>query len=248
MLMLRNGVPIGYVGVDTLFHCVDLSFNTFPTFRGGEAGYLFARTLAAMGPIFAPKSFTVEPYQLGHHNSEGIESGAWWFYYKLGFRPRDAQTRALARQELAKMKARPKHRSAPVTLQRLAENYLYFELPGARAPYWPRLADFGAAIAARLAAAPDANHQDAFDSCLDQISTSLGVRPPARASAAVRGAWCSWSVIASLIPGVHRWSAAERKALGQIISAKGGRRDSDYLKLFDGHPKLGHALRMATGA
>jgi len=30
---------------------------------------------------------SVYPYQLGHDNDEAIESGAFWFYRKLGFRP-----------------------------------------------------------------------------------------------------------------------------------------------------------------
>ncbi len=42
MLTLRNGVPIGYVGVDALFRSADLSFNIFSTFRSGEAAYVFA--------------------------------------------------------------------------------------------------------------------------------------------------------------------------------------------------------------
>ena len=108
MLTLRNGVPIGYVGVDTLFKCADLSYNTFQTFRGGEAAFVFGRTLAAITWLFGSRSFTLEPYQLGHRNEEGIESGAWWFYYKLGFRPRNSGVARLVRRELQRMKIRPK--------------------------------------------------------------------------------------------------------------------------------------------
>jgi hypothetical protein len=64
----------------------------------------------------------------------------------------------------------------------------------------------------------------------------------------MRNAWRNWSVIASLIPGIQRWSAAERSALAKLIDAKGGRRDSDYLRRFDSHPKLAQALRRLTGA
>ena len=31
-------------------------------------------------------SFSVDPYQLGRENEEAIDSGAFWFYRKLGFR------------------------------------------------------------------------------------------------------------------------------------------------------------------
>jgi len=45
------------------------------------------------------------------------------------------------------------------------------------------------------------------------------------------------------LPGIEGWGRVERKQVADIISAKGGRRDSDYLTLFDSHPKLGPALR-----
>jgi hypothetical protein len=248
MLALRNGVPVGYVGVDALFRSADLSFNMFPTFRGGEAAYVFARTLAALVPIFGPRSFTIEPYQLGHHNDEAIESGAWWFYYKLGFRPRNTQIRELAREELARMRTNPRHRSSKATLRRLAQDYLYLETPGTRAPYWPCLADFGMKIATHLATIAPVDRNGALSSCLEEIQPVLGNWLPSTAKAAVRHAWKNWSAIVSLIPAIQRWSPAERRDLARIISAKGGRRDSDYLALFDSHPKLGRVLREFTRA
>ena len=248
MLTLRNGVPIGYVGVDTLFRCADLSYNVFPTFRGGEAAYVFARMLGALGPIFGPQSFTIEPYQLGDHNEEGIVSGAWWFYYRLGFRPRNRKILQLARNELQRLKAKPRYRSSAATLLRLAQDYLYFETPGARAPYWPRLADLGKLIATKLAAHDGADRDGALDACLDRIHPALHDAMPRHAPASVNTAWRQWSAVLSILPGINRWTAAELKDLARVISAKGGRRDSDYLLLFDRHPKLGRALRELTGA
>ena len=46
--------------------------------------------------LFGCDSFAIDPYQLGHHNAEGLSSGAWWFYYKLGFRPIDPAARPWA--------------------------------------------------------------------------------------------------------------------------------------------------------
>jgi len=56
-------------------------------------------------------SFTIYPYQLGEGNHEAIESGAWWFYQKLGFRPRDPDARRLMEQERNRMRSRPSHRA-----------------------------------------------------------------------------------------------------------------------------------------
>jgi hypothetical protein len=232
-LALRNGVPVAYAEADMLFGCADLAYNTFETFRGGESAFLFARLLATLRHVFAAQSFTFEPYQLGRENEEGLASGAWWFYYKLGFRPRNAAIRAIVRTELARIRRHRAYRSPPRVLARLAEDYLYFEPEGHRAAFWPRLAELGA----RLTAVAGSDREAA---------RLLGVSPP-RASAA-RRAWARWAPVVTSLPGLAQWSADERSALARIVVAKGGRRDSDYLALFDAHPKLGLALRRLTGA
>jgi hypothetical protein len=45
----------------------------------------------------------------------------------------------------------------------------------------------------------------------------------------------------ALLP-THRWSEPERQALRDVILAKGGRRESEYVARFDAHPKLGAVL------
>ena len=87
-LIVRNGVPIGYALTSALFQSCETAFNIFETFRGAEAAWVYGRLLATLRVLFDADTFSVPPYQLGDGNDEGIESGAWWFYYKLGFRPR----------------------------------------------------------------------------------------------------------------------------------------------------------------
>ena len=70
-LTLRNGVPIGYVQLDVLFRNAEVSYNTFETFRGGEAGFVFTRLLAACRHLFGVETFSIEPYQLGRGDRVG---------------------------------------------------------------------------------------------------------------------------------------------------------------------------------
>ena len=243
-LTLRNGVPIGYAQSDTLWRCVDLAFNTFDTFRGGDSATIVARTMAMMRHVFDGSSFTLEPYQLGEGNEEGISSGAWWFYYKLGFRPRNPKIRTLVRAELARMKNNPRHRSSPATMARLATDYLYFELPGVRAPYWPHLAALGSEVARLRSKGPAAPGTATGDDKFSRAEIQL----PRRVSAAARAAWVAWAPIVELIPGLDQWNDDEKRGLVRIIVAKAGRRDSDYLTLFERHAKFGAALRQMTRA
>ncbi len=133
-LTLQNGVPIGYSQLDVIAGTAAVSFNTFPTFRGGEAAYAFARLLALARHLFGATSFSIEPYQLGEGNKEGIESGAWWFYYKMGFRPRAAPARRIARRELERLQANARYRSSAATLRKLAAWHVFSRpRPGAAA-------------------------------------------------------------------------------------------------------------------
>src|SRR5262249_2191401 len=124
-LTLQNGVPTGYLPADCVGGCGGLSFNTFQTFPGGEAGHGFAGLLAALHHVFGATWFSIEPFQLGAGNEEGIASGAWWFYFKLGFRPRARATSRLAGVELARMRRVPSHRSSHATLAQLARHHLF---------------------------------------------------------------------------------------------------------------------------
>jgi hypothetical protein len=74
----------------------------------------------------------VDPYQVGLHNEEAIESGAFWFYRKLGFRPASKQVAHLPEREEAKLRADPAYRAAPRTLRRLAEGEMIYETPDAQ--------------------------------------------------------------------------------------------------------------------
>ncbi|MBK9983286.1 MAG: hypothetical protein IPP15_12935 [Saprospiraceae bacterium] len=56
-------------------------------FRNGESAFILAQLLRVYKHVFKLSYFEVEPYQFGLDNPEGIASGAFWFYYRFGFRP-----------------------------------------------------------------------------------------------------------------------------------------------------------------
>ena len=249
-LTLRSGVPIGYGQFDTLFRTADVSFNSFDTFRGPSTAKIFVRLLAAARALLGACAFTLDGYQIGHHNEEAIASGAWWFYYKLGFRPRNAAIRKLAAVELARMQANPKRLSSPATLRRLAADTLYFESDGVRAPLWPLLADIGAAAADRLAMLGVVDREAAVQVCSNRVMQKLGISslaglPGRKADVAL--AWRRWVPVVDLLK-ISAWSAPERRSLAAVIDAKGGHSEREFLQKFDAHPRIAGALRALCGA
>jgi len=129
-LTLKNGVPINYIEAIGLCEWMEVGFNTFYTFRGGEAGWIYAQVLRCLCHRMGTTCVSVYPYQLGHDNEEAIESGAFWFYRKLGFTPGRSDLQKLAKREEQKIAADSKYRTPARTLKRLAAGHVFYEIPG----------------------------------------------------------------------------------------------------------------------
>ena len=131
-MFFKNAVPVGYIECLTLFDRMEVGFNLYYTFREGETAWLYARLLHLFRQLLAVNYFAVDPYQIGLHNDEAIDSGAFWFYRKLGFRPTDPRVAHLLESEGKKLKTNPNHRTPPSTLRRLAAGWMIYETPGAK--------------------------------------------------------------------------------------------------------------------
>jgi hypothetical protein len=153
-LLVANGVPIGYGGVTPLFRQANTGINVFDPFRGSEAAFLWIEMLRAFHTLYASRRFVINAYQFGEDNAEAIQSGAFWFYYRLGFRPASLATRKLAAREAQRMAGDRKYRSDARTLRALASGDLHLDLPGFdQADYFDEalLAKAGARAAQRVA-------------------------------------------------------------------------------------------------
>src|SRR5580693_5886609 len=126
-MFFKNAVPIGYIECLTLFDRMEVGFNLYYTFREGETAWLYARLLHLFRQLLGVNYFAVDPYQIGLHNPEAIDSGAFWFYRKLGFRPTDEDVARVLASEEKKLKADPAYRTPARTLQRLAAGWLIYE-------------------------------------------------------------------------------------------------------------------------
>ena len=129
-LLFANGVPIGYGGVTPLFRQANTGINIFDPFRGAEAAYLWTQMLRAFHTLYGSRRFVINAYQFGAGNAEAIQSGAFWFYYRLGFRPAQMRVRTLAAREAKRMASDRRYRSDVRTLKALATGDLYLDLPG----------------------------------------------------------------------------------------------------------------------
>lgn len=135
-MFFKNGVPIGYFEALALFERMESGLNLYYTFRDGETAWLYARTLNLMHHFLGVTSFAIDPYQIGYQNEEGIKSGAFWFYRKLGFRPTEPEALQLVQKEEQKIATRDEYRTSASTLRKLAESPMIFELDEKRFGDW----------------------------------------------------------------------------------------------------------------
>src|SRR3989442_302851 len=152
-MIFKNGVPVGYFEGLSICERLESGFNFYYTFREGETAWIYARTLAILRYLLGVTVFTIDPYQIGYENEEGIESGAFWFYRKLGFRPTKPKLLKLALDEERKIAVRPAYRTPARVLHQLAEGHMIFELAETQAGDWDRfqVRNLGLAVQRRMA-------------------------------------------------------------------------------------------------
>jgi hypothetical protein len=128
-MFFKNGVPIGYIEGLIRNANMEVGFNLYYTFRDGETAWLYAVLLKLLQERCGVKSFSVDPYQIGHENEEAIESGAFWFYRKLGFAPESRALGSLLSNEEQRVKTQPGYRTPAPILRKLAAERLVWRVP-----------------------------------------------------------------------------------------------------------------------
>jgi hypothetical protein len=242
-MIFKNGVPVAYFEGLSLFERMESGFNLYYSFRDGETAWIYARTLNIFRHLLGVTAFSLDPYQIGYENEEGIESGAFWFYRKLGFRPTRPELLKLTLAEERKMYRRPSYRTSKAVLRRLAGGPMIIELDESTVGDWDRFTvrGIGLAVQRRMAAQFGGDAQKIRAVSVEKVARALGIRM--REWSGVRlSALSDFAVVLGLIPDLSRWADSERQALVPIIQAKAGADEARYLKLMQGHRRLRAAM------
>lgn len=242
-LILRNGVPIGYTQAVALMRSAEVNFNIFDVFRGTEASRIFVHTLAMVRYLFHSDAFVINTQQLGEENQEALKSGAFWFYHKHGFKPQSSRIDKVLQKEIAQKRKDPKHRSSIKVLKRLASSELVLFIGRPRKVLVNELPteNVGLMAAKVMEAHASTARSNGAQRCMSLATSLLGYEL-SRRERGVHLAWERWSPVVLALPGLSKWTLANRRALINVINAKGGRRESDYVVLFDQHKPLQTAL------
>jgi hypothetical protein len=244
-VLFKNSVPIAYGGGWPFFEHCKIGVNVFSPFRGGESAYLFCQVLRVYAQRFDAERFVVEPYQFGAGNREGLLSGAFWFYYRLGFRPETRAQAALAASEFERIRSQKGYRSPVDVMRRLARCNLEFELshrePSAQ---WPDPALLSLAVTHWIGRAFKGDRDAARIAALKRVRASLGCKDTACWPESERRAFEVLSLLIAMIPDLDRWSGREKRDCAAVMRAKGAEDETRYFRLLRRH----HRLRTAFAA
>jgi hypothetical protein len=243
-MLFKNGLPAAYGGGWPFAGSCRIGINVFPAFRGGESARWFAEVMRVYRMRFAVERFVVEPYQFGAGNPEGLRSGAFWFYYRLGFRPVETRAARLAAEEFARIRTGRGYRTPLATMRALTRCDLALRLPWA-APWphpWPEPYHLSIAVSNRIAREFDGNRELAQRAAMRRLRTVLGPRQTTRHSPAGDQAYAGLALLFAGIADLGRWSAADKRACAALLEAKSAEDEGAYLRGTQRHQRLRRAL------
>ncbi len=243
---LKNGVPVNYFEAIGLFEWIEVGFNTFYAFREGETAWIYSKVLHLLHQLAGVTCFSVYPYQIGQDNEEAIQSGAFWFYRKLGFRPGRSDLLTITEREEKKIAGDSKHRTSARTLRKLAEGHMFFEFGDSPSGRWDSFSTrtLGLAVQRKMAANFGGDAEKMRRATTKSLAKSLRVNLKTL-NAREQLAFSNFAVMLALTHGVAQWTHAERQSLMAIIRAKAGPSEAHYLQLLQRHHKLREALLRA---
>jgi hypothetical protein len=237
-MFFTNGVPAGYVELLSFFERAEVGFNLYYTFREGESAWIYAQVLRLFRQVLGVKVFSVDPYQIGQENPEAVDSGAFWFYRKLGFRPVDPRIAKLVEREESRIGREPGYRSSRRTLEKLAAGHILFEDRTAEAGAWDRflIRNVGLAVQRAIGERFGGDPEKFRRAASRRVSRTLGMETPDGLALAL-----------SLIPDLARWTERELGAAAQILRAKQSGSETRYLRLMQKHTRMrAGMLRLGT--
>jgi hypothetical protein len=258
---LKNGVPINYVEAIGLCEWIEVGFNTFYTFRQGETAWIYAQALRCLRAETGASVISVYPYQIGQNNDEALDSGAFWFYRKLGFRCGLPEIEKLAGTEEKKIEADAQYRTPRRTLQQLANAHMFYEIgsavgeavkkgdgsgeseSGIASGAWDTFStrNLGLRVSRRMAKEFGGSLPAMREASATEVSRALGVQIN-RWTGTERRSLEEWSLVLSLIPKIGDWSATEKRQMIEMIRSQSGPHEMHYLHLTQHHEHLRREL------
>ena len=211
--VFRNGYPMAYGGAWVFGQRANFGIHIFNEYRGGESGYIFCQLIRLYHQLFKVSLFEIEPYQFGLDNSEGISSGAFWFYYRFGFRPVDAEMKKLATKEFNKRKTKGKYRHNKVLLKQFTSCNLELRLEKIN---HPSLATLSEKVTHIINTRYKGDRRNAITAAIDKLQVKFPYR---NLTPEQQSTFVDFGLLLHVLPGSYK--AGIGKIIDQLVRWKG---------------------------
>ena len=227
-LVLKNNIPISYGGGWIFGERSQFGINILESFRGGESSLIICELLRVYHQYYKATRFVVKPYQFGLHNPEAIKTGAFWFYYKLGFRPEDADLKALAKKEEDEKLKNPKYKSEASTLRKYTKSNIALTLSEKTYP------DFDSEVLSQritnyINSNFDSNREKAIDQCFKQLKEALNINIKSWKAEDIDYAK-QLSILFCSYPNSKAWMINNKKDIISLIQLKSAKTELLWIK------------------
>ena len=236
-LAFKNGVPVAYGGGWIFGSRCQFGINILPAFRGGESALLFYQLLRVYRQYFNAKRFVVKPYQFGKNNREALVSGAFWFYYKAGFRPAEENLRQLAAGEWKKKKTNHSYRTPVPLLKQFTDTNLILDISAKQNPKIDA-SKISKGISAFINDLYAGNREKAMLACSQKTKKQLGLRSFSGWDLHERNAFREWSLLVQAMLKISAWNNDDKKRLLKLVKTKGSSPERDFILQLQKHQQF----------
>jgi hypothetical protein len=231
-LLVKNGVPIGYGGGGMHAKRIEIAINIFDTFRGGDAAWIYAQTARVCYAMCGSPWLIARQYQMGGEgNMEGLKSGSFWFYYKLGFRSIDPEIRELAEAERARIQKVKGYRTPISMLKKLAKEDAVISMIGEDPNCYrePSLGEIGMLVPKIISERYGGDRKDLTGKVLKDLRKLIGADYSGWTKNE-KERFAQMGLFMLAIPSIENWSRRDLDKLIRLARFKGSVREGDYIK------------------
>lgn len=227
-MAFKNGVPVSYGGGWLWGRRCKIGVNIYPPFRRGESAWLFSQVMRVYYQHYGARYFTVKPYQFGKGNPEGLASGAFWFYYKLGFRPEQAPIRELAAAEWENILTEKSYRTPLTTLRHFTRSNLEWTQTGNAVPSFDASL-ISQAITRMINQQFAGSREEAITQLSRRFRKTCKLALPRKKDPVTASVINNWSLLTGLLPDLAKWKTPEKKQLARLVQLKATGKERDYV-------------------
>lgn len=236
-MAFKNGFPVSYGGGWMWGHSCKIGVNIYPPFRGGDSDKLFCHIMRLYFQVYHVRRFVVKPYQFGKGNPEGLKSGAFWFYYKLGFRPVSEDIRKVANLEWNKIKSNTNYRTPISVLKRLTVCNQEWEPVKTTQKFFD--ADkISMAISQMINIKFNSDRKLAIEKSKQEMKKFLGLKRLPSFTLVEKIFWNNWILLFVCLPGTDTWTVTERRDFHKLLDQKSKGNEIAFIRELQHHSQL----------